>query len=56
MWEHARRYVRQGGWLLANTSHGDASLAALDLSLRLTAVVHHPGGTTASSPTGLSST
>lgn len=30
MWEHARRYVRQGGWLLANTSHGDGSLAALD--------------------------
>ncbi len=44
MWEHARRYLRPGGWLLANTSHGDASLAALDPSLRLTAVAHHRGG------------
>lgn len=44
MWEHARGYLRHGGWLLANTSHGDASLAALDPSLRLTAVVHHRGG------------
>ncbi len=44
MWEHARRYLRRGGWLLANTSHGYASLAALDPSLRLTAVVHHRGG------------
>ncbi len=41
--EQTRRYLRQGGWLLANTSHGDASLAALDPSLRLVAVVHHRG-------------
>ncbi len=41
VWEHCRRYLRPGGWLLANTSHGDASLAALDPTLRLVAVVHH---------------
>jgi len=44
MWGHARRYLRPGGWLLANTSHGDACLAALDPSLRLTAVIHHRDG------------
>jgi SAM-dependent methyltransferase len=43
VWEHARRYLRPGGWLLANTSHGDASLAALDPSLRLVAAVQHSG-------------
>jgi SAM-dependent methyltransferase len=41
VWEHCRRYLRPGGWLLANTSHGDASLAALDPELRLIAVAHH---------------
>ncbi len=40
VWEHCRRYLRPGGWLLANTSHGDASLAALDPSLRLVAATH----------------
>lgn len=44
MWEHCRRYLRPGAWLLANTSHGDASLAALDPSLRLVAAVHHRDG------------
>jgi hypothetical protein len=44
VWDHARRYLRRGGWLLANTSHGDASLAALDPSLRLAAVVQLRGG------------
>lgn len=29
--------------MLANTSHGDASLAALDLTLRLVAAVQHSG-------------
>lgn len=43
-WQHCRRYVREHGWLLANTSHGEASLAALDPSLRLAAVVHQRGG------------
>ena len=41
MYEYARRYLRPGGWLLANSSHGDASLAALDPTLRLVAVAHH---------------
>jgi SAM-dependent methyltransferase len=41
VWEHCRRYLRPGGWLLANSSHGDASLAALDPTLRLIAVAHH---------------
>jgi SAM-dependent methyltransferase len=41
VWEHCRRYLRPGGWLLANTSHGDASLAALDPTLRLIAVAHY---------------
>lgn len=40
VWEHCRHYVRPGGWLLANTSHGDASLAALDPQLRLVGVAH----------------
>jgi hypothetical protein len=42
-WDHARRYLRPGGWLLANTSHGEASLAALNPSLRLVAAVHARG-------------
>lgn len=44
VWEHCRRYLRRGGWLLANTSHGDASLAALDPTVRLVAAVHHRDG------------
>jgi len=53
MGESARRYLRDGGWLLANTSHGDAALAALDRSLRLAAVVHHRGGRCRVSSDGL---
>ncbi len=44
VWEHCRRYLRPRGWLLANASHGDASLAALDPSLRLVAAAHHRAG------------
>ena len=44
VWENAQGYLRPGGWLLANTSHGDASLAALDPTLRLVGVAHHSGG------------
>lgn len=44
VWEHCRQYLRPQGWLLANTSHGDASLAALDPSLRLAAAVHQRAG------------
>ncbi|MGB9374403.1 MAG: hypothetical protein WCA82_09610 [Jiangellales bacterium] len=39
--DHTRRYLRPGGWLLTNSSHGDASLAALDPTLHLIAVAHH---------------
>lgn len=42
--DHCRRYVRPGGMLLANTSHGDASLAALDPDWALVAAVHHRDG------------
>lgn len=41
IWDHCHTYLRPGGFLLANTSHGDASIAALDPDLTLTAVVHH---------------
>lgn len=44
VWEHCRRYLRPGGWLLANTSHGDASLAALDPAAQLVAAVHESDG------------
>lgn len=39
VWERCRRFLRPGGLLLANTSHGDASLAALDPDLELVGVV-----------------
>jgi SAM-dependent methyltransferase len=44
MYEHCRRYLRPGGLLLANASHGDASLAALDPTLSLVAVAQHRDG------------
>lgn len=37
--EHCSRYLATGGWLLANDSHGDASLAALDPRFTLVAVL-----------------
>ncbi|WP_205719910.1 class I SAM-dependent methyltransferase [Agromyces luteolus] len=43
VWEHCRRHLRAHGLLLANTSHGDASLAALDPDVELVAAVHHRG-------------
>lgn len=42
-WDHCRRYLAPRGLLLANASHGDAGLAALDPSLELVAAVHHRG-------------
>ncbi len=42
-WDHCRRYLRPGGLFLANSSHGDASLAALDPSLELVAAIKHHG-------------
>ncbi|WP_222861869.1 phospholipase D-like domain-containing protein [Arthrobacter echini] len=44
VWEHCRHYLSSQGSLLANTSHGDASLAALDPVLRLVATVHQRDG------------
>lgn len=43
-WEACRRYLRPGGYLLANASHGEASLAALDPGLTLVAAVEHRDG------------
>ncbi len=40
VWDHCRQYLSSRGLLLANTSHGDASLAALDPTLRFVAAVH----------------
>lgn len=45
VWEHCRTYLSPQGYFLANTSHGDASLAALDPTLRLVAAVHQRDGT-----------
>jgi SAM-dependent methyltransferase len=44
VWEHCRRHLRPGGLLLANASHGDACIAALDPDLRLLAAVHLRAG------------
>ena len=44
-WDSCRRYLAPDGLLLANASHGEASLAALDSSLRLAAAIHHEDDT-----------
>lgn len=41
---HCHRYLRMGGLLLANDSHGDASLAAIDPAYELVAVISHSSG------------
>ncbi len=41
--EHCRRFLGPGGLLLANASHGDASLAALDARFELVAAVQNRG-------------
>lgn len=43
IWDHCQQYLHPGGLFLANTSHGDASLAALDPRLELLAAVHQRG-------------
>ncbi|MGB0973231.1 MAG: hypothetical protein ACPGVG_20095 [Mycobacterium sp.] len=43
VWDHCRQYLKAGGLFLANTSHGDASLAALDPRMELVAAVHQRG-------------
>jgi len=37
--EHCTRYIRPGGFLLVNPSHGDAAMASLDGRYRLRGVV-----------------
>ena len=41
--EHCKRYLRVGGWLLANNSHGDAGLAHLDKDFVCVAAVKRRG-------------
>lgn len=43
VWDHCRQYLKPHGLLLANTSHGDASLAALEPRLELVAAVLQRG-------------
>ncbi|MGB7983151.1 MAG: class I SAM-dependent methyltransferase [Candidatus Nanopelagicales bacterium] len=40
VWDHCNQHLAPGGLLLANTSHGDACLAALDACLELVAAIH----------------
>lgn len=42
--EHCTRYLRVGGTLLVNPSHGDAAMASIDDRYRLRGVVHHRDG------------
>lgn len=44
VWDACGRYLAPHGLLLANASHGDASIAALDPTLRLVAAVHQRAG------------
>ena len=41
---HGKRYLRPGGYLLANNSHGDASMADIDEDFQLVAVVQGKNG------------
>ena len=41
--ENCKRYLSQGGYLIANNSHGDAGLASCDPEFRLVAVVNRRG-------------
>lgn len=42
--EHCTRYLQSGGWLLANSSHGDVAMASLNKELTLVAVVNSRSG------------
>lgn len=39
-----KRYLKVGGWLLVNNSHGDASIASLDDDYALVAAIHERNG------------
>lgn len=41
--QSCKRYLKIGGWLLANNSHGDASMAYLDDDYALVGVVNRRG-------------
>jgi hypothetical protein len=43
--EACSRYLRSGGWLLVNPSHGDAAMASLDPGFELMAVLQSRSGT-----------
>ncbi|QYH35543.1 class I SAM-dependent methyltransferase [Salinibacterium sp. M195] len=43
-WDHCARYLKPGGLFLANSSHGDASLAALDPRATLVGAIHQRDG------------
>ena len=43
--EHCTSFLRQGGHLLANPSHGDVAMASIDPRYELVAVVESRGGT-----------
>ncbi|MEM7131773.1 MAG: hypothetical protein AAF702_36000 [Chloroflexota bacterium] len=38
--QSCKRYLKIGGWLLTNNSHGDASMASLDRDYKLVALLH----------------
>lgn len=42
--EACKSYLRIGGWLLANNSHGDASMASIDPDYEFVAAVKHRSG------------
>ena len=42
--EHCTRYLRRGGHLLVNPSHGDAAMASIDSTYRLVGVVSSRSG------------
>lgn len=42
--EYCTRYLSEGGYLLANNSHGDASMVSLSADYELSAVINSGGG------------
>ena len=52
--EHCTRYLRQGGYLLANPSHGDVAMASIDPRYKLLAVVESRSGNYRVTDRGLS--
>lgn len=41
--EHCTQHLRTGGWLLVNSSHGDAAMASITAGYTLTAVIEKRG-------------